>query len=177
MIIRRVFTAVVQFAGNLLKVIFYTDARLRPRKRYLLPCSALPLLRPSTPKAIPRIVWLTNYTNQVTLSVYASYLFNRLMAPTFEFRFCDDAACDEFIKSRFPAEVYDSYARLQIGAAKADFWRILTLLAHGGIYMDIDAALLWSPELFLDADQRNPFPASCITLPRRPFGRVPSTLT
>jgi mannosyltransferase OCH1-like enzyme len=156
-VFRRLFTANVQLAGNLLKSAFYLDARLRPRKRYTLPRSASALLRPSSPKAIPRIVWLTNYTNQVTLSIYVGYLFNRLMAPTFEFRFCDDDDCAEFIKTHFPAEVYDSYARLQIGAAKADFWRILTLLQHGGVYMDIDAALLWPPELFLHAGQTELF--------------------
>lgn len=152
-ILRRLFAAIVQLVGNLLKIIFYIDASLRPRKRYTLPASAPALLRTSSSKAISRIVWLTNYTNQATLSVYANYIFNRLMAPTFEFRFHDDDACAGFIKSRFSAEVYDCYARLQIGAAKADFWRVLTLLADGGIYMDVDAGLLWFPELFLDTDQ------------------------
>lgn len=150
---RRTATAFVQLVGNLSKIIFYIDIRLRPNKRYTIPPSAPALFRASSPKAIPRIVWLTNYTNKVTLSVYTNYLFNRIIAPTFEFRFCDDDACAKFIKSRFSAEIYDRYSRLQIGAAKADFWRILTLIAHGGIYMDLDAALLWPPELLLDCEQ------------------------
>lgn len=152
-IFRRSATVLMQLFGNLLKVIFYFDVRLRPKKRYVIPSFRPALFRASSPKSIPRIVWLTNYTNQATLSVYANYLFNRLLAPTFEFRFCDDEDCDKFIKSYFSSDIYDCYSSLQIGAAKADFWRILTLLANGGIYMDVDAALLWSPESFLQPDQ------------------------
>lgn len=150
---RKTTTVFVQFTGNFAKVGFYIDSWLRPQKRYIIPSSSPALFRVSALSAIPRIVWLTNYTNKVTLSVYTNYLFNRLMAPTFEFRFCDDGDCAKFIKDHFSSEIYDRYSRLQIGAAKADFWRILTLIAHGGIYMDLDAALLWPPELFLDSDQ------------------------
>lgn len=150
---RRAATVLVQAIGNLAKLGFYADVRLRRKKRYTIPSCAPALVRSSSPRAIPRIVWLTNYTNKVTLSVYANYLFNRLMAPTFEFRFCNDDDCASFIKERFPGEIYDCYSRLQIGAAKADLWRILTLLANGGVYMDIDAALLWPPELFFESDQ------------------------
>jgi mannosyltransferase OCH1-like enzyme len=97
------------------------------------------------------------YLREVTLSVYVNYLFNRWMAPTFEFRFCGDEACDKFIKENFSAEIYDCYSRLQIGAAKADLWRVLVLFAHGGVYMDIDAALSWSPEAFLSPHQAELF--------------------
>lgn len=152
-VVRRLATALLQLIGNIFKLIFYVDMRLRPRKRYSIPSFSPALVSTSSPKAIPRVVWLTNYTSSVTLSIYMNYWFNRLMAPTFEFRFCDDTDCARFIKDSYPADVYDTYSRLQIGAAKADFWRVLKLFAQGGIYMDIDAALLWPPELFLGADQ------------------------
>ncbi|WP_354037796.1 glycosyltransferase [Bradyrhizobium sp. S3.2.6] len=35
--------------------------------------------------------------------------------------------------------IYQCYSRLQIGAARADLWRVLVLLHEGGIYVDIDA--------------------------------------
>lgn len=151
--IRPIVTALIQLIGNLFKVVFYADLRLRPKKRYTVPSFSPPLLGAASPRSIPRIVWLTNYSNRVTLSVYANYLFNRLIAPTFEFRFRDDEDCARFINEHCSAEVRDLYSRLQIGAAKADFWRILVLSAHGGIYMDVDAALLWPPEWFLEPHQ------------------------
>ncbi|MCL2716484.1 MAG: mannosyltransferase [Alphaproteobacteria bacterium] len=150
--LRRASTLAIQFFGNILKGVFYLDILLRPSMRYTLPAVAKPW-RHSASAGIPRIFWLTNYTNKVTLSIYVNYLFNRLMAPTFEFRFCGDEECDRFIRENFSPEIHDCYSRLQIGAAKADLWRVLVLFVHGGVYMDIDAALSWSPESFLSADQ------------------------
>ncbi|MBR0693260.1 glycosyltransferase family 32 protein [Bradyrhizobium lablabi] len=154
---RRASTRCVQLLGNILKIAFYLDIWLRPGKRYTIPANAAPLARSTSPKRIPRIVWQTNYTNKVTLSVYVNYRFNRWMAPTYEFRFCGDEDCDRFIRENFSAEIYDCYSRLQIGAAKADLWRVLVLLVYGGVYMDIDAALSWSPEAFLNPDQTELF--------------------
>ena len=150
--LRRASTRAIQLLGNILKGLFHLDVFLRPSKRYTIPALAKPWRHAAT-AGIPRIFWLTNYTNEVTLSIYVNYLFNRLMAPTFEFRFCSDEDCDRFIKEKYPPEIHACYSRLQIGAAKADFWRVLVMLAHGGIYMDIDAALSWPPEFFLSADQ------------------------
>jgi len=147
----------VQLLGNFLKVLFKLDFLLRPKKRYTIPAVAAPLLRPSTSKKIPRTIWITNYTRDVTLSIYVNYLFNRMMAPTFEFRLFGDDDCERFIKETFSPEIHACYSRLQIGAAMADLWRILVLLDRGGIYMDIDAALSWPPEAFLSADQTELF--------------------
>jgi mannosyltransferase OCH1-like enzyme len=146
---RRASTSCAQLAGNVLKIAFYLDIFLRPSKRYIIPSISVPRAGSNSFKKIPRIVWQTNYTNEVTLSVYVNYLFNRWMAPTFEFRFCSDEDCAKFIKERFSAEIYDCYSRLQIGAARADLWRVLVLYALGGVYLDIDAAFSWSPEAFL----------------------------
>ncbi|MEH6950949.1 glycosyltransferase [Nitrobacter sp. NHB1] len=151
--VRRTFTVFVQLTGNIFKMIFYIDLWLRPQKRYVIPPVAPALIRKSSAKSIPRIAWLTNYTNEVTLSIYVNYLFNRFIAASFEFRFCGDNDRIGFIKENFSAEIFDCYSRLQIGAAQADLWRTLVLLKHGGIYLDIDATLTWSPELFLDPDQ------------------------
>ena len=50
---------------------------------------------------------------------------------------------DDFIATHYPQEIYDQYTKLQIGAAQADFWRLLTLQTHGGVYLDIDAHAVW----------------------------------
>jgi mannosyltransferase OCH1-like enzyme len=101
-------------------------------------------------------VWLTNYSDQVTLSVYVNYLINRLIAPTHEFRFSGDTQCQEFIASQ-SAEMNQAYGRLQIGAARADLWRIAILHRNGGIYLDVDAALSWPPELLIRDGQTEQF--------------------
>ncbi|MGW1425737.1 glycosyltransferase family 32 protein [Bradyrhizobium manausense] len=154
--VRRFSTDCMQLVGNILKLFFYLDIRLRPHKRYRIPALSPPLLSPRAPRQIPRVVWLTNYTHDVTLSIYVNYLFNRLVAPTHEFRFCDDPECEAFIKSHHP-DFVETYLSLQIGAAKADLWRVLVLLTNGGVYLDVDAAFSWSPEYLLSADQSELF--------------------
>ena len=136
----------MQFFGNLLKLLFYAHFRLMPHARLTLPAFSPPLWKTSKPQRVSRILWQTNYTDRVTLPVYVNYRWNRLMAPTHEHRFCNDDVCAEFISKHFPGAVHEAYSRLQIGAARADFWRVLVLLKEGGVYMDIDAALCWPPE-------------------------------
>ena len=49
----------------------------------------------------------------------------------------------EFIQSNYSPETFENYSRLQIGAAQADLWRLLVLYKLGGVYLDIDANLVW----------------------------------
>jgi mannosyltransferase OCH1-like enzyme len=65
------------------------------------------------------------------------------MAPSFEYRFMITEARAEFIQENYPKHVSEAYNRLQIGASQADFWRLLVLNKLGGVYMDIDAHLVW----------------------------------
>jgi len=156
-VFRRASTAAIQLIGNALKLVFHADFALRPGKRYTIPAMSPPRWRPAGAKKIPRIVWQTNKTGEVALSLYVNHLFNRLMTPTFEHRFCDDAACDQFVPENYTGDIYARYSRLQIGAAKACVWRVLVLLKEGGVYLDMDAALSWPPESFLSADQTELF--------------------
>jgi len=65
------------------------------------------------------------------------------MSPTFEYRFMIDEDRVAFIKSNYSSKIYDSYLRLQIGAAQADFWRVLVVQKNGGAYLDIDGHFVW----------------------------------
>ena len=78
----------------------------------------------------------------MTLPVYLNYLFNRLMAPRFAYRFMITEARRDFIAEHYPT-ILPHYDRLQIGAAQADLWRLLVLHKFGGVYLDIDAHQIW----------------------------------
>lgn len=132
----------IKLGANTTKVLCYPFHWLLPNKRFTLPERAAPLLKGGTPSRIPRIIWQTNFTDRVTLPVYLNYLFNRLMAPRFEYRFMITEARREFIAEHYP-EILPHYERLQIGAAQADLWRLLVLLKSGGVYLDIDAHQIW----------------------------------
>ena len=148
----------IKIVANLLKVGCYGFHGVFPKKRFLIPGHAAPLLsgKARSGKAvgiIPKTIWQTNFTNRVTLPVYINYLFNRLMAPTYEHRFMVTAERAEFIQAHYSPEIFNTYSRIQIGAAQADFWRVLALQKHGGVYMDIDAHLIWPLERILPPEQ------------------------
>ncbi|MGJ7461866.1 glycosyltransferase family 32 protein [Halomonas sp. MA07-2] len=143
---------VIKLLANITKVLSYPFHWLLPNKRFTLPEQAAPLLKGGKPSRIPRIIWQTNFTNRVTLPVYLNYLFNRLMAPRFDYRFMITEARREFIAEHYP-EILPHYERLQIGAAQADLWRLLVLQKFGGVYLDIDAHQVWPLSCVLGAER------------------------
>ena len=134
---------VIKIFANITKILCYIFHAVNRNKRFILPQKSAPLLKNNRHSIIPNILWQTNYTNQVTLAVYLNYLFNRLLSYNYEYRFMitDDRA--QFIKENYSSEIYNNYSKLQIGAAQADFWRVLVLQKYGGIYLDIDANFVW----------------------------------
>jgi mannosyltransferase OCH1-like enzyme len=155
--VRIVVGTIIQLFGNVVKAICFLHYKMAPSTRFIIPNVSPPKITSSKEKLIPRIVWQTNYTNEVVLAIYLNYLWNRFLTPTFEYRFFTDKDCLEFVEKHFPSETLDCYSRLQIGAAKADVWRVLALIKEGGVYLDIDATLLWPPEKFLLAGQKELF--------------------
>lgn len=138
----------MKILANSSKAALSLHLRLFPQLRIALP-ESLPARRRAPEGGIPRILWQTNYSRRVTLQVYTCFRFNRLLAPTCAYRFHGDAECDRFVEETYPGAVAEAYRRLRIGAARADFWRILVLLKHGGLYLDIDSNLTVNPERFL----------------------------
>lgn len=144
---------IIKIFANLIKLSCYVFHFLFPNKRFTLPKHAKPIISRKKPSTIPRTLWQTNYTNRVTLPVYINYLFNRLLSYNYEYRFMITEDRSDFIRSNFSAEIFESYSRIQIGAAQADFWRLLVLYKHGGVYMDIDAHLIWPLSLLVKNKQ------------------------
>lgn len=46
--------------------------------------------------------------------------------------------CLEFVRREFP-QYLDAYRRLARGVERADFFRYMAVLRHGGVYADLDA--------------------------------------
>ena len=135
---------IIKIFANITKLLCYVFHAFSPNKRFTIPSQSAPIYKSKKQTTIPRILWQTNFTNRVTLPVYLNYLFNRLLAYNFEYRFMITEDRADFIKSNYAGEIFENYSRIQIGAAQADFWRLLVLQKYGGIYMDIDAHLVWS---------------------------------
>lgn len=136
------FSRAVKLLANIVKILSYLFHWLFPKKRFNIPAHAKPILPKTSESLIPKIIWQTNFTDKVTLPVYVNYLFNRIMAPSYEYRFMITKSRSEFVAKYYPEEL-PYYNRLQIGAAQADLWRLLILNKFGGVYLDIDAHLVW----------------------------------
>jgi len=151
---------IIKLVANFTKICSYGLYAIVPGIRFEIPSQSDPLIRQPPRNAevgIPNIIWQTNYTNRVTLPVYLNYLFNRLMSPTFEYRFMVSKEREAFVRNNYSSDVLRAYERLQIGAAQADFWRLLVLQKYGGVYLDIDAHLLWPLHRIIKSDDSEMF--------------------
>ncbi len=71
---------------------------------------------------------------------------------SYAYRFFTDADIEDFIATHYGLAVTDAYKRIQIGAAKADFFRYAVLYKEGGVYVDIDSTIETRLDDFLKPD-------------------------
>jgi len=142
----------IKVLANFCKLICIAIHPFAPTIRFKLPSKSPALWSTASNPLVPRVIWQTNYTNKVHLAVYLNYLFNRLMAPSFEYHFVSSEGRRDFILEAYGGAYTDLYDQLQIGAAQADFWRVLVIHKIGGVYLDIDAHFVWPAELLIDAE-------------------------
>jgi len=136
------FRIFIRLIANTSKALSYVFHLVLPKKRFSLPSHSPAWIKSKRESKVPKTIWQTNFTQNVTLPVYLNYLFNRLMAPDYDYRFMVTQDREIFIKENFSEDIHKAYSKLQIGASQADFWRILVLYKLGGVYMDIDAHLI-----------------------------------
>lgn len=156
-----------KFLGNVSKIFLgYPFHFLFPKKRFSIPKYSQAFIKSSSQAdvlAIPKKIWQTNYSNKVSLPVYLNYLFNRLMSLSYEYHYVSTEDRLTFIKTHASKEILAAYERLNDGAAQADLWRLLVLEHFGGVYIDIDAHLVFplakiiqknDKELFIIKDKK-----------------------
>jgi mannosyltransferase OCH1-like enzyme len=129
--------------GTFTKILAYPFHFILPKKRFTIPLISKAKINSSKVTKIPKIIWQTNYTNEVSLPVYINYLFNRLMSLDYEYHYVSTEDRLSYIKEIAPKDIFEAYEKLTDGASQADFWRLFVLDKEGGIYMDIDAHFVW----------------------------------
>jgi mannosyltransferase OCH1-like enzyme len=91
---------------------------------------------------IPKIIyqtWKTKNLHEKCVELQQQIL---KLNPGYQIILYDDNDIDYFIKSTFNEKIYNCYLKLNVGAAKADFWRYCILYKNGGIYLDMDSDIL-----------------------------------
>lgn len=92
--------------------------------------------------AIPKVIVQTFKTQKLPFLTRWQIARAKRRNPDYKYLYFDDAAVDAFIRQSFDAETYRLYRRINIGAAKGDFFRYAFLLKHGGVYLDIDSCMI-----------------------------------
>jgi len=132
-----------KIVGGLTKGFSYVFHLFAPKKRFTIPLYSAPIIKAKQESKIPKKIWQTNFTNQVTLPLYLNYLYNRLMSLDYEYHYVSTEDRLAFMKANAPQNIYEAFTQLTDGAAQADLWRMFVLNFHGGVYMDIDAHAVW----------------------------------
>jgi mannosyltransferase OCH1-like enzyme len=90
---------------------------------------------------IEKNIYQTYFTKILPDPIYT--IINNHIAnnPLYKYHFFDDNEMNDFVYSSFDNDIKTAYNALQIGAAKADFWRYLVLYKNGGVYIDMDSCI------------------------------------
>ena len=142
----------LRLTGNIVKTLSYPFHALFPKKRFTIPEFSPAKRQPSKPSKINRVIWQTNYSNKVTLTIYCNYLVNRLFSLSYDYRYVSTEARSDYIEKYADPRTFAAYSQLTDGAAQADFWRLFTLYQDGGIYMDIDGHLVGCLDNMIDPE-------------------------
>jgi mannosyltransferase OCH1-like enzyme len=129
--------------GALVKGFSYLFHFIFPKKRFTIPTESHAFFSSKTSSNITKIIWQTNYTNNVSFPVYVNYLFNRLMSLDWEYRYVSTEDRLDFMRTHASKQIADAFEQLTDGASQADLWRLFVLNYYGGVYMDIDAHAVW----------------------------------
>jgi inositol phosphorylceramide mannosyltransferase catalytic subunit len=92
--------------------------------------------------AIPKIIYQTYVNNKLPIITKLFVWWTKRVNKDYRYEFYDDQRIEKFLKDEFPADVWEAYNKIAIGAAKADFFRYAILYKHGGVYVDIDGAIV-----------------------------------
>lgn len=113
--------------------------------------------------SIPKIIYQTFKSDKLPFITRWQVSRFRKNNPGYKYEFYDDKRIESFLKEAYDEETLKLYQLLNIGAAKADFFRYAILLKKGGIYLDIDSSIKGSLEDFILTDdvaiiseERNP---------------------
>ena len=111
---------------------------------------------------IPKRIFQTWKTKDVPSGI--KHVIKTMMEfnPTYSHHLYDDEEMSAFVHQHFPGDISNAYDMLNIGASRADLWRYLILYKFGGVYLDIDAAIIKSLDTLIRPDDsaiitREPF--------------------
>lgn len=114
--------------------------------------------------AIPKIIYQTYKTAKLPFTIRRQIARMKKLNPQYGYEFYDDKRVEDFIAKEFDKEILSIYKRINIGAAKADFFRYAILYKKGGVYVDIDSTIVKNLDGMIRPDDH-----AVITRERNPY--------
>jgi mannosyltransferase OCH1-like enzyme len=101
---------------------------------------------------IPKVIYQTWKTKNLDLPLQMVRNNIQKRNPDYEMVLFDDEDIERWIINTFQQNnlIYNTYKKLKVGAARADFWRYLILYINGGVYLDIDSDITGSLDLLIE---------------------------
>ena len=103
-------------------------------------------------RKVPRIIFQTWETKDFSPEFQAIVDKWKELNPSYKYFLYDRSEREEFIRTHFPAVVYNAYCKIVPGAFKADLWRYCVLYVYGGVYTDVDMLCMGKLDDFIARD-------------------------
>ena len=92
---------------------------------------------------IPKTI-IQTWKSKTELPPFYNKYYNQTkeLCPDYEILLFDDNDIHTFVNENYPGDIANCFNSLKSIVCKTDFWRYLYLYKHGGIYIDIDSAII-----------------------------------
>jgi len=101
---------------------------------------------------IPHIIIQTYHSNFVNPIIASNIKLILKNNPNFQYMLITDQEGIKLIKENFNDYILNAFLKLNVGAAKGDFIRYISLYVYGGIYIDLDSSILINLDNFINYD-------------------------
>lgn len=101
---------------------------------------------------IPKIIIQTYYSNYVNPLIANNTKFILKNNPEYQYFLITDIMGIHLIKKYFDNYILQAFLKLNIGAAKGDFIRYISLYIYGGVYLDLDSSITINLDDFINYD-------------------------
>jgi FkbM family methyltransferase len=128
---------------------FYYNFCAYKNEDFLIQMNKTPTLIPKPNTIIPKQIiqtWEHKELGQEFQKIVDSWKNNN---PTYDYKLIDKEEREQFIKSNFGLDVFNTYNSIVPGANKADLFRYCYLYIKGGVYADIDSLCIGNLDNFL----------------------------
>jgi mannosyltransferase OCH1-like enzyme len=101
---------------------------------------------------IPKTIWQTYETTSEELNSKAKDGIEtwKNLNPGWSHGYMSGQDREDFFKTEFGGEVFDTYMKLPLGVMKAGLWRFGILYINGGVYADLDTECISPIDSWLD---------------------------